>query len=373
MPGFGDTLSNFARYRKQFESMSRSMGGLSPDSDLIETADFGTNPGNLLLQSFVPDELPPSAPLVVVLHGCTQTAASYDHGAGWTQLAARSGFAVLLPEQQRANNPNLCFNWFLPEDTRRDQGEVASIKQMIDHMIRVHGLDAKRVFVTGLSAGGAMTSALLACYPETFAAGAIIAGLPYGCASNTQEALAAMFQGGSGTGPIWGDMVRSASSHRGRWPRVSVWHGSADTTVKPTNAAEIVKQWIDVHGASAEPSVQDKVSGFPHRIWMLGGDPVVEAYSITGMAHGTPIDPAGSGSGDRCGVAGPHILDVGISSTAIIARSWGILGYRVAEPASVRPPPRVSKVEAARPPPPPKRFDVGMVINKALRAAGLMK
>jgi poly(hydroxyalkanoate) depolymerase family esterase len=266
MPGFGETLSDFARFRKQFETAGRPMGGLSPDSDLTELTDFGPNPGDLLMQTFVPDGLPPLAPLVVVLHGCTQTAASYDHGAGWTHMAAQFGFAVLLPEQQRANNPNLCFNWFLPEDTRRDHGEVASIKQMIDRMILDHGLDPKRVFVTGLSAGGAMTSALLACYPETFAAGAIIAGLPYGCASNTQQALSAMFQGGSGTGSVWGDMVRGASSHTGPWPRISVWHGSADTTVKPTNAAEIVKQWIDVHGASSEPTVKDTVSGFPHRV-----------------------------------------------------------------------------------------------------------
>jgi len=369
MPGFGDTLSNFVRYRKQFKAMGRSIGGLSPDSDLVETADFGTNPGNLRMQSFVPDHLPPSAPLVVVLHGCTQTAAGYDYGAGWTHLAAQFGFAVLLPEQQRANNSNLCFNWFLPKDTQRDHGEVSSIKQMIDRMLLDHGLDPKRVFVTGLSAGGAMTSALLACYPETFAAGAIIAGLPYGCATNTQEALACMFQGGDRTGRIWGDMVRSASSHTGPWPRISVWHGSADATVKPTNAAEIVKQWIDVHGASTEPSVTGKVSGFPHRVWMLGGEPVVEAYSITGMAHGTPIDPTAEDPADRCGVAGPHILDVGISSTAIIARSWGLLTSRVAEATPVRPRPGR---EAKAAPPPPKRFDVGEVINKALRAAGLM-
>jgi len=371
MPGFADTLTDFARFRKQFKTMSRAKGGLSPDSGLTQTTIFGTNPGNLVMKSFVPDRLPPLAPLVVVLHGCTQTAASYDHGAGWTQMAAQFGFAVLLPEQQRANNPNLCFNWFLPEDTQRDHGEVASIKQMFDSMILNHGLDPKRVFVTGLSAGGAMTSALLACYPETFAACAIIAGLPYGCASDTKEALAAMFQGGNRTGPVWGDMVRHASPHLGPWPRVSVWHGSVDTTVKPTNAAEIVKQWLDVHGAPAEPSIENKVSGFPHRIWMLNGEPVVEAYSITGMGHGTPIALGADDPADRCGVAGPLMLDVGISSTAIIARSWGLLKTRLAEVAPARP--RPDPTAKAAPTPPPKRFDIGAVINKALRAAGLMK
>lgn len=371
MPGFGDQLSNFARYRKQFETMGRSMGGLSPDSDLTEVSDFGPNPGNLVMQSFVPDHLPPSAPLVVVLHGCTQTASTYDHGAGWTHLAAQHGFAVLLPEQQRANNPNLCFNWFVPEHIQRGRGEVASIKQMIDRMILDHGLDPKRVFVTGLSAGGAMTAAMLACYPETFAAGAIIAGMPYGCAGNVQEALSTMFQAGSRSGAAWGDLVRGASSHTGPWPRVSVWHGSADATVKPANAAEIVKQWLDVHGAPTEASLKEKVAGFPHRVWTMGGQPVVEAYSITGMAHGTPIDPTAQDPADRCGVAGPYILDAGISSTAIIARSWGLLTAHVAEAAPAQPR-RARKTKPASPPP-SKGFDIGGVINKALRAAGLMK
>ena len=92
-------------------------------------------------------------------------------------LADLHGFAVLFPEQQRANNANLCFNWFVPEDIRRDSGEALSIRQMIEAMVVAHGLDRSRIFVTGLSAGGAMASAMLATYPEIFAGGAIIAGL----------------------------------------------------------------------------------------------------------------------------------------------------------------------------------------------------
>jgi feruloyl esterase len=179
-----------------------------------------------------------------------------------------------------------------------------------------------------------MTSALLACYPETFAAGAIIAGLPYGCANNTREALIAMFYGGDRSGQELGDQVRNASSHRGPWPRVSIWHGSVDMAVKPSNAGEIVKQWVDVHGASSEPSVSNEVSGFPHRVWLLGGKAVVEDYSITGMAHGTPIDPTAADPADRCGIAGPYMLDVGISSTALMARSWGLLARRATKAAA---------------------------------------
>src|SRR6185312_13986051 len=106
----------------------------------------------------------------------------------------RYGFALLLPEQQRTNNPNGCFNWFLPEHSRRDQGEALSIRQMIAKSVRDFGIDRQRIFVTGLSAGGAMTSIMLACYPDVFAGGAIIAGLPYGAATNVQQAFESMYR-----------------------------------------------------------------------------------------------------------------------------------------------------------------------------------
>ena len=144
---------------------------------LEETKRFGSNPGQLRMFSHMARPAVNHSALVVVLHGCGQTAAGYDHGAGWSTLADRYGFALLVPEQQRSNNPNGCFNWFQPEDAQRGRGEAASIRQMVEHMVREKGVDPSRVFVTGLSAGGAMTSVMLACYPDVFAAGAIIAGL----------------------------------------------------------------------------------------------------------------------------------------------------------------------------------------------------
>ena len=274
-----------------------------------------------------------SPALVVVLHGCTQTAAGYDLGAGWSTLADRYGFCLLLPQQQAANNPKRCFNWFLPADTDRDRGEACSIRQMIDAMVRQHGIDRRRVFVTGLSAGGAMTAVMLATYPEVFAAGAIIAGLPYRSATNVQEAFDGMFQGAPRPARAWGDLVRAASSHRGPWPRVSVWHGDADATVKPANAAEIIKQWSDVHGLDAAPTRSELVDGYPRQVWRnLAGEDVIESYTITSMAHGTPL--ATRGSDDSCGAAGAFLLDVGISSSYHIAKFFRLTGHRLA--ATVR-------------------------------------
>jgi len=119
-------------------------------SHLTEVHGFGSNPGTLRMFKYVPAQ--PEQTLVVVLHGGTQMAASYDLGAGWSTLAERYGFVLLLPQQQPANNPHRCFNWFLADDIERDKGEALSIRQMVEAIIRDHDIDRGRVFVTGLSA-----------------------------------------------------------------------------------------------------------------------------------------------------------------------------------------------------------------------------
>ncbi|MEA2928430.1 MAG: hypothetical protein QOG38_858, partial [Hyphomicrobiales bacterium] len=318
MRKLGQTLSALARYRRHWSTMlqttavARGAAGAAAADHLTELTGFGANPGALRMFTYAPKHVGPSPALVVVLHGCTQSASSYDLGAGWSTLADRYGFVLLLPEQTAANNPKTCFNWFLPGDTARDRGEALSIRQMIEKTIGAHGIDRRRVFITGLSAGGAMTSAMLAAYPEVFAAGAIIAGLPYGTAGNVQEAFESMFQGRPRAARAWGDLVRRASPRRGPWPRVSVWHGDMDTTVKPANADAIIQQWTDVHGNSSAP-VEDKVDGYPHKVWRNNGVDVVESYTITGMAHGTPL---AIGTDDQgYGNAGPFLLEAGISSS----------------------------------------------------------
>lgn len=352
--------------------------GAAGPSPLQEIHGFGSNPGALRMFSHLPSGLAPGSALVVVLHGCTQTAAGYDFGAGWSTLADRYGFALVFPEQQKSNNPNGCFNWFLPGDTQRDHGEALSIRQMVEHAIADHGLDATRVFVTGLSAGGAMTSVMLATYPDVFAGGGIIAGLPYGAASNVQQAFESMHQSPPRPAHTWGDLVRAASPYAGPWPRVSVWHGGADTTVIPANAAEIVKQWTDVHRLPGVPSETDMVDGYPRQVWRNGaGDDVIESYAITGMAHGTPL--ATGTDDDECGAAGAFLLDVGISSSYHIAKFWGLT--KLPRGATAQPPaipqaqrqqePHTTLEPAAAASSSPG--NVRAIINRALQVAGLMK
>jgi poly(hydroxyalkanoate) depolymerase family esterase len=402
------SLANNVEFLRRLPKLNgiNGLGGLGwswgpgGDSPLAETVDFGTNPGGLRMLSFVPDEFEQAPALVVVLHGCGQTAAGYDLGAGWSMLAKRYGFALLMPEQRSSNNANGCFNWFNPEDTARDHGEACSIRQMIARMVGDHGIAGNRIFVTGLSAGGAMTSVMLATYPEIFAGGAIIAGLPFGIATNVREALSGMHQSSSRAAGELGDLVRNASNHRGPWPKISVWHGSADRTVNPANANEIVKQWLDVHQLPAAPMSEADVDGYPRQVWWnADGETIVESYTITNMAHGTPLGIADND--EHYGAQGAFLIEAGISSSYHIANFFGLTerihlpkkadATDAAQEVSKKIPARVAassrtpdfaKVlvpltkpnrRSEAPPSPRRAIDVGAVITRALTAAGLMK
>ncbi len=291
---------------------------------LEEVKAFGSNPGHLRMLRYVPADLSKKSPLVVVLHGCHQTAEAYDQGSGWSTLARERGFAVVYAEQKRSNNPNLCFNWFRPSNVARDRGEVMSIRQMVAKMASAHGIDRKRVFVTGLSAGGAMTAAMLAAYPDVFRAGGIIAGLPYGAARDVHRALAAMKNAPERTREEWGDLVRDASPVKRDFPSVSIWHGTKDHTVSISNANALLQQWLDVHGLESGAYTQNEVDGHVRRVWKdASGKVAVELYLVEGMGHGTPLKPRPA-SRAKADTPGPYMLDAGISSSSHLATAWGL-------------------------------------------------
>jgi hypothetical protein len=164
---------------------------------------------------------------------------------------------------------------------------------------------------------------MLATYPEVFAGGAVIAGLPFGIAGNVREALSGMMASPPRPANELGDLVRNASTHKGPWPKVSVWHGSADRTVNPANADEIVKQWLDVHGLPLAPMSAADVDGHPREVWWnADGETIIESYTITDMAHGTPLGD--SGHDERFGEEGAFLIEAGISSSYHIANFFGL-------------------------------------------------
>jgi feruloyl esterase len=260
-------------------------------SSLVEVADFGSNPGRLAMFLYVPPVAPKAdASLIVLLHGCGQTAARFAADTGWIALADRLGIPLLLPEQSGENNQGRCFNWFRPLHVRRGSGEAQSIRQMVDTTVARFASNPRRVFVAGLSAGGAMAAALLAAYPDVFSGGAIVAGLPVGAARSTAEALARMADAEHGrTGDALAQRVREASPEgfAAPWPRVSIWHGLSDDVVDPANARLLAEQWSAVHGLTSRAHTSEE-DGARRTTWAASDRPAVELWMLSDLPHAWP-------------------------------------------------------------------------------------
>jgi len=306
-----------------------TFGWLSPETGreqarkgIVEVEHFGSNPGQLRMLVFHPRQAPPAgAPLIVVLHGCGQDGAGFATQSGWVALAESLGLPLVLPEQSRTNHRNRCFNWYRPMDVGRGGGEAMSIRQMIRHASRQFGSDRRRVFIVGLSAGGAMAAAMLAAYPAVFAGGAVVAGMPVGAARSSPMALLRMHRADPFSSRLaLAAAVRARTARRGHqpWPRVSIWQGGRDRTVDPENAEILAAQWAELHGcteATTQDSQEHPVAR--RRFWARRGTPAVELWTLPEMGHGFPI-------AEGLGSPAPWVLDAGISAARHIAAFWGL-------------------------------------------------
>ncbi|MCF8256810.1 MAG: PHB depolymerase family esterase [Flavobacteriales bacterium] len=307
---------------------------------LSSVPDFGSNPGSLDMFMFAPTSPTADMPLVVALHGCSQSAADMADLTRWNDLGERHGFYVIYPEQRTLNNVSLCFNWFQTGDIERNEGESRSIRSMVQHMLLNYPIDPQRVYVTGLSAGGAMTTVMLACYPEMFAAGAVHAGGPYKAATDMWQSISALAGNVSKSGDEWGNLVRGQNlDFTGSYPRVSVFHGTSDNVVNPNNAAETVKQWANVHGTDAVADVA--TNGFQgaadvqQAIYLdADGNEVVVRYTINDMGHAIAVNSGACRN--QGGSTSTYATEKGFFSTYWSARFFGLVpDLRVAGPDTV--------------------------------------
>jgi len=281
-----------------------------PPSSLVQVTDFGANPGALAMYTYTPAGLVTGRPVVVALHGCTQSAADYYAHSGWPELADRWRFEVVFPQTSTANNSLKCFTWFDPADDTRGKGEAASIRSMVDKAVADHGSDTSRVFVTGLSAGGGMAADLLAAYPDVFAGGGINAGLPAQCATSITQTSSCQQNDQHLTPAQWAAKVKAQyPGYGGPWPRVAIWQGTGDYTVYPVNGTELRDQWTAVHGLSQTPT---STQSLPGGTTLTNYADKVQLYSVAGMGHGTAVDP-GTGT-TQCGSTGAFFL-AGICSS----------------------------------------------------------
>lgn len=274
----------------------------------FDTFAFGNGAGERSYRLHVPAgmaDLP--RPILVMLHGCTQSPDDFAAGTGMNTLADEHGFLVVYPEQPSGANPSKCWNWFNPQDQLRGSGEPAAIAGIVREVAARHGGDLQRVFVAGLSAGAAMAVVLGETYPDLFAGVGVHSGLPYGSASDIPSAMAAMKGGRSGL-PGLRDLPgaggRAAKKAVAPIPTI-VFHGDRDHTVQASNGAEILDQAKEAYrartdggGLTATESEGAADGGRRYRrtVYRNGAGQVhLESWVVHGAGHAwSGGDPRGS-------------------------------------------------------------------------------
>ncbi|MEO6291200.1 MAG: PHB depolymerase family esterase [Burkholderiaceae bacterium] len=226
--------------------------------------------------------------LVVMLHGCTQNPDDFAVGTGMNERAREQGFCVLYPEQSQDANPQRCWNWFKHNHQRRGRGEPALIASMTQTVMKQHDIDPRRVYIAGLSAGGAMAAIVADAYPEIFAAVGVHSGLPTGSAGSVPEALSVMNSGQSGIGrpPI---RATQPPQQPQRLVPTIVFHGDQDRTVHPRNGEQVIASALG-STAAAKPRVTQGVSTNGRRYTSAthhgdAGEVLAEHWLVHGAGH----------------------------------------------------------------------------------------
>ncbi|MGH8795518.1 MAG: extracellular catalytic domain type 1 short-chain-length polyhydroxyalkanoate depolymerase [Caldimonas sp.] len=259
-------------------------------------------------------------PLVVMLHGCAQSPDDFAAGTRMNELAQQRGFLVLYPAQAPRSNTSKCWNWFVPGDQRRGGGEPDLLAGMTRHVMAAHPVDPARVYVAGLSAGGAMADILGREYPDLYAAVGVHSGLPQGAAHDVASAFAAMRHGADGVGQGVSALDRRSESTHTRERRsgvrrapIIVFHGDRDNTVHPSNGTQVIDAVLGADLASrdrvvapGEPSTAGgrEVTRTVHRRpGAPGTEPsLAEHWVVHGTGHAWS---GGSPAGSYTDAAGP--------------------------------------------------------------------
>lgn len=294
---------------------------------LKEIHSFGRNEGNLKMYLHPPqnNQINNKA-LVVVLHGCSQNAEKVEHLSGWSELADKYNFIVIYPEQKMSNNVSNCFNWFYKKDINPNSGESSSILEMINYMKTNYSIDTSKIFITGLSAGAAMTVNLLANSPETFNAGASLAGGAYGLATNFGQAAKVMINPPIQSAEKLGSLVPKSVNNI--YPKLIIIHGTSDNTVDYRNANELIKQWTNIHNINfSDRIVQENFIQNPliERVNFpdANGQSKVIFYKIKETGHTLPVDPGEKEN--QGGNTGVFATDCDFFSTYYIALDFGLI------------------------------------------------
>ena len=268
-----------------------------PEGAQFLSATFSNPAGTRPYKLYVPSGYQGQpAPLIVMLHGCTQSPDDFAAGTRMNAAAEEDTCLVAYPAQTSAANISKCWNWFSASNQQRDRGEPSLIAGITREVMRQYAVDPRRVYVAGLSAGAAAAAIMGAAYPDLFAAIGVHSGLACGAASDLPSAFAAMRQGRNGCGqrtPVWSDVDKG----RGIVPAI-VFHGDCDTTVHPCNGDDVVAQ--STFAISLETRVEEGHVSCGHtyiryRHIDTSGQTLIEQWVIHGAGHAwSGGSPAGS-------------------------------------------------------------------------------
>ncbi|MEU5157073.1 PHB depolymerase family esterase [Glycomyces sp. NPDC021274] len=312
-------------------------------AQLTQITNFGSNPGNLQMYVYVPDNVKPNPAILVGVHWCTGSATDFYNGTQFDELANQHGYIVVYPSVTRASK---CFDVASQGSLNGTGGDSASIKSMVDYALSRYGADPNRIYASGISSGAMMTNVLLGVYPEVFKAGSAYAGVPFTCFAGSTEWNTNCANGTINRTPQqWGDAVRNANpGYSGPWPRMQIWHGVNDDVLRYPNFQEQIDQWTNVNGTDQVADYTDA----PQSNWTrtryggTGGQAPVEAISMRNTGHNLPhqaaetirffgLDqstPTPTGS-QIVGAASGRCLDVPNSSTVngTQAQLWDCSGW----------------------------------------------
>jgi len=299
----------------------RKLENSKPLADFQRLTKFGDNPGELTASYFTPSKEAKS--LVVLLHGCVQNGETLSKQSGFLALAKQHDFTLLLPQQSPKNNVKSCFNWFSEQDIAKDQGELLSVKNMINTVKA--NQDIEHVFIAGLSAGGAMTSALLTHYPALFSAGAVIAGLPYPCANDLAKAISCMRNGPSQSTEELVTLAKRENAKVQLWPRLIVITGSDDKVVNPKNSHQLAWQWSILSDKALPPS-KTSHGNYQRTLWKNPqNEPQVELLEIHKISHGLTVNS----SFKHREASANFIYESSLDTATTIVEFWLLNGERL--------------------------------------------
>lgn len=263
----------------------RPTGGGSGSAAIPEGAEFlegqfACEAGSRRYRVYIPASAGSAATgMIVMLHGCTQTPEDFAVGTGMNDLAEKHGFIVIYPHQSRGENAQSCWNWFRRSDQRRGSGEPAILASLAQKLAADHRVPRNRIFVAGLSAGGAMAAILGETYPDVFSGVGAHSGLAAGSAKDVPSAFTAMAGNGSGAAPASGTAA----------VRTIILHGTSDSTVHPINGEQIAQRAL-AHGPRQTLQTEDRGQAggrdYVRKVILDGGGAsLVEHWEIEGLGH----------------------------------------------------------------------------------------